>query len=276
MALELTVYGNKGLRQMSDVDVLVRKEDRIKAFSALKANGYRPAPMKSALHKLIKYNMGKHLPALNRKGFSLELHHELFGTAGNRLTGMLIDTSVEMDLHGRKIYIPEPQILFLYLVRHLHTHELNNDSQLRLYADLAVMARNHMKEIMNSRLIELADEAGMNEALAGKLTILKEFFGIEIPIKPDEFINEWSTGDTVDRFIFFLRNPKGNAPAGSRNYRNIIREVPGLHRKIIFVLGDLFPTIEFMKQRYSCKSSLKALLYYPHRLGKLLWLVKSA
>jgi hypothetical protein len=116
----------------------------------------------------------------------------------------------------------------------------------------------------------------MNEALAGKLTILKEFFGIEIPIKPDEFINEWSTGDTVDRFIFFLRNPKGNAPAGSRNYRNIIREVPGLHRKIIFVLGDLFPTIEFMKQRYSCKSSLKALLYYPHRLGKLLWLVKSA
>jgi hypothetical protein len=44
---------------------------------------------------------------------------------------------------------------------------------------------------------------------------------------------------------------------------------------MFFVLGDLFPTLEFMKNRYKCSSSLKALLQYPLRFGKLWYLIKG-
>jgi hypothetical protein len=39
-------------------------------------------------------------------------------------------------------------------------------------------------------------------------------------------------------------------------------------------LGDLFPSVSFMKNRYKCKNTWKVLLYYPHRIGKVLWLFR--
>jgi hypothetical protein len=42
----------------------------------------------------------------------------------------------------------------------------------------------------------------------------------------------------------------------------------------LYVLGDLFPSISFMKNRYKCKSTWRVLFYYPHRVGKILWLFR--
>jgi hypothetical protein len=39
-----------------------------------------------------------------------------------------------------------------------------------------------------------------------------------------------------------------------------------------FLAGDIFPSLNWMKKRHNC-GTLKALLYYPQRLGKLVWLM---
>ena len=78
MALELSIYGNRGLRQMSDADVLMSKEDCIKSRNILISEGYRSLQVKSIFHKLIFTEIGKHLPSLIKEDFSFELHHELF------------------------------------------------------------------------------------------------------------------------------------------------------------------------------------------------------
>jgi hypothetical protein len=51
------------------------------------------------------------------------------------------------------------------------------------------------------------------------------------------------------------------------------KSLRGIRRKLIFITGDLFPSIEFMKNRYGCSTSFSALLRYPHRLGKILWVI---
>ena len=275
MALETTVYGNRGLRQMSDVDVLVTKEDSIKAYKTLIRSGYVALPVKSVLYKLIIKHIGKHLPSLIRNGFSLELHHDLFGRE-NSLTRKLYDTSLETELSGKKVYIPSPQIFFLYLIKHLYSHEINNESQLRLYTDLVVLLEKHRDEIINAELPVLASEAGMTSILAWKLELLRDLWGISFPGWLNEFTDKWYNPDSINKFIFFLKSPKDNpATDKSLSYRSIIKDIPGIHRKIIFVLGDMFPTITFMKKRYGCKSARGAVLHYPHRLGKLMWLIKS-
>ena len=92
----------------------------------------------------------------------------------------------------------------------------------------------------------------------------------------EDFIDKWYNPDTIKKFVFFLKSPKKKFSSGNALiYRNAIHEIPGLHRKILFVLGDLFPTLTFMKRRYKCNSKLKALIYYPHRLGKILWLIRK-
>jgi hypothetical protein len=274
-ALELMVYGNSGLRQMTDADVLLSHDDCLPARKILMDNDFASLPLKSVFHKPIIAYSGKHLPTLTRNGFAIELHHELFGTAKNVLTRMLYNNSTMVKINGETAFLPLPQIFFLYLVKHLYLHEMNNESQLRLYADLVVLIEKFREEIINFDLLEYANRAGMQEILAWRLEPLRDLWGISFPECINEFINKWYNPASVNKFVFFLKSPKGNPPENrSLLYRNTLNEIPGFHRKFLFVLGDLFPAIEFMKKRYSCRSALKAILYYPVRWGKLWYLVK--
>jgi hypothetical protein len=277
MALELSVYGNAGLRQMTDVDVLMTREDCLKARKVLMNNEFVSLPVKSVFHKPILADTGKHLPTLIRNDFLFELHHELFGAGKNILTKMLYEASHEIVIKGEKSFLPEPQIFFLYLVKHLYLHEMNNESQLRLYADLVVLIEKHRDEIINYELLEYAIQAGMQEILAWRLEPLRDLWGISFPDWVNDFINKWYNPDSINRFVFFLKSPKDN-PSGDRAwlYRHHLSEIPGFHRKALYVFGDLFPTFDFMKKRYDCRSRWKALLYYPLRWGKLWYLVKGA
>lgn len=276
LALELTDYGNEGLRQMSDVDVLISHEQCIKARKILLRNGYTSLPVKSVFHKFIITSSGKHLPSLIRNGTSVEIHRELFGRNKNKLTRLLYDSSSEIELRGEKAYIPSPQIFFLYLVRHLWRHEMNNESQLRLYTDLVVLIDNYGDEIINYNLLIYASQAGLSEIVACKLELIRDLWGKDFPEWINTFIDKWHKEDSRDMFNFFLRSPKGN-PVINRasNYRYTINEIPGIHRRFFFVIGDLFPSINFMKKRYGLSSSWKALFYYPHRIGKIWWLIKK-
>lgn len=275
MALENSVYGNAGLRQMSDVDILIARDECINARNILIQNGYESLPVKSLFHNLIILDIGKHLPSLIKNGASIEIHHELFGDRNNDLTRLFYNSSFEVEIGGQKTHIPQPQIFFLYLVRHLYRHELNNESQLRLYTDLVVMIEKYGDKIINSELLKLASKAGMQEILAQRLQALRDLWGFKFPEFIDVFIDVSSNAESINKFLFFLKSPKENqAPDNSGFYSQTISGIPGLHRKALYILGDIFPTIRFMKRRYGTKSTWKVLLFYPHRIGKLWWLFK--
>jgi hypothetical protein len=275
LALENSVYGNAGLRQMSDVDILIDKKECIKARNILISNGYVSLPVKSFFHKLIITNIGKHLPSLIKNGTRVEIHHELFDGNKRELTKMLFDNSYEIILNEERAYIPQPQIFFLYLIKHLYLHEMNNESQLRLYTDLVVLIEKYKDEIITSKLLEYASNAEMSEILAWRLELLRDFWGISFPEWLDDFIDKWNNPDAIKIFIDFLKSPKDNPPNNkSRFYRHVVGDIPGMSRKILFLLGDIFPSVSFMKKRYKCSSTMKVLFYYLHRLGKILWLFK--
>jgi hypothetical protein len=276
LALELTVYGNRGLRQMTDSDILISRGDYLKAQSVLMENGYDSTPVKSGFHKPIIEWTGKHLPSLLKNGTSIDLHIELFGGSRNDLTADLMNTAIEIKADREKAYIPGPRLFFLFLVKHLYQHELNGESQLRLYADLVVLLEKYRDDIICYDLIGDASKAGLSRVLAWKLEPLRDLLGISFPEWIDNFIDKWFHPDSINTFVCFLKSPKGNkVERPGLVYRNTLREVPGLHRKIMFLLGDLFPTISFMKKRYKLKSSAKALLYYSVRFGKIFWLIRK-
>jgi hypothetical protein len=276
MALELSVYDNEGIRQMTDVDILISRDKCMKARKILMDNGFVSLPVKSIFYNFILADLGKHLPSLIKNGTSVEIHHELFGGRGTMLTRMLIETSYELRLKGEKVFIPQPQLFFLYLVKHLYLHEINNESQLRLYTDLVVLIEKHRDRVINYDLLEYASQADLSEILACRLELLRDIWGVDFPSWIDDLIDRWHDPRSIDKFAFFLKSPKDNSPLNKAwLYRNAIREIPGIHRKFIFIVGDIFPTIKFMKERYNCNSGLKVLLYYPYRLGKILYLLKK-
>lgn len=274
MALELMVYGNRGLRQMSDADVLTAHNDCMRAYRALTRHGFVSLPVKSVFHRLILDYYGKHLPPVIKNGYAVEIHHALFGSGKEALTGQLYATASGINIGDKIAFVPAPQILFLYLLKHLQKHEMSNDSQLRLYTDLVVMIEKYGQEILNEELLNLSEKAEMNQLLASKLWLLQEFWDLSYPAGMIGFINKWKADNLTEKFLFFLKSPKNN-PVQDKSvpYRSILKDIPGFHRKVLFVMGDLVPTLTFMKKRYNC-SGFKALMYYPHRLGKLVWLVR--
>jgi hypothetical protein len=276
MALELTEYGNKGLRQMTDVDIYIDNKQCMQARDIFLENGFESLPLKSPLHKSILTYTGKHLPSLIKDGASIEIHHKLFGDKKNTLTQLLAKESVKASLNSQRVFVPAPRLFFLYLVRHLQGHEMNNESQLRLYTDLYILLDKYGDQIIDFDLLELVTKAGMSDILAWKLQLLRDFWGLALPGWINEFIEERYHPDTVNRFVFFLKHPKHNPPLNKAFlYRQIVKDIPGLYRKILFLTGDIFPSFTFMKKRYNCNSNLEALIHYPPRIGKVWWLIKK-
>ena len=75
-------------------------------------------------------------------------------------------------------------------------------------------------------------------------------------------------------FMNHLTHPGAVEPIGQKEmFRRNLKSLSGARKKIIFILGDVFPSVGFMKKRYGCRSALTAILHYPHRLGKLLWIL---
>ncbi|HLN20212.1 MAG TPA: nucleotidyltransferase family protein [Bacteroidales bacterium] len=273
-ALELIVYGNNGLRQMSDIDLLLTKEDCMKAYRLLQEKGFKPLEIKSVFHRSIISYIGKHLPSLIRGGMSVELHHRLFDEEDENLTSLLYESSKPFDLSGVTVYLPDLAVFFLYLVKHLDSHELTNESQLRLHADLVVLLERFYDMIISEDLLKYTAGAGLDKALASKLQLLAEFWEFGFPAFMQEFISINYDESRRGKFIYFLRRPKNNPRVEKSSlYRKNLGKIPGLHRKFLYVAGDLFPTLTFMKERYRCSSALKAALYYPHRWGKIMWLL---
>lgn len=276
MALELSVYGNMGLRQMNDIDILVPHEQCMEARRVLLKNGFQSIPLKSPLYNLIMPYYGKHLPELIKGGIYIEIHHELFSGADHFLTERMLINSTETTFKNSSVLIPPVREFFLYLVNHLDKHENNGESQLRLYTDLFCMVDKYGEELLDTVLFKEAEAAGFEEILAAKLFLLKQYWGIYIPQALEILINEKTPDNTSHLFRTFLAQPKGHPVLYNRaeNYRQTIKQITGFHRKIIFIAGDLFPTLRFMKKRYNTRSKLKAILYYPHRLGKLIYLIR--
>jgi hypothetical protein len=222
MALEHTLYGSRGLRQMTDNDILIRQDDAIKAWLLLQENGFSHELIKSPLHKNIMADIGKHLPALYKNGYAVEIHHKLFGHRKDISgSGDPVDSAIEVDINGTKGWILSKEFQMMHLIDHFEKHAREGAVQMRQYADIILLDKKS---------------------------------GVEIS---DSFI--------ADPLQF-------NKPEYRRAaYKEAIRYIKPEFR-LRYIAGDIFPSVEWMKDRYRCRG-IKALLYYPLRMGKLLWLL---
>jgi hypothetical protein len=223
MALEHTVYGAKGLRQMNDNDILVKREDAIKSWHLLQQEGFSHELIKSALHEKILADIDKHLPTLSRNGYSIDIHNQLSDSmvANNKHFNDPFNEAVEIFIGNTKAFIPSKVTHLMFLSAHFEKHATEGNCQLRMYTD-----------------IKLLDETSTIRV-------------------PDHFIS----------------NPKqeNNPHYRKTAYKSNLRALSSKHR-LRYITGDIFPSVKWMKKRYSC-SGLKAMLYYPHRIFKLLWLI---
>ncbi len=325
LALEHTVYGSRGLRQMSDADLLVAPSDALRARDILVRDGFRSMRLKSPLYRHIILDLGNHLPELRRGGVSVDLHYRLFGPEAEEMVARAIADSETITAGESRLRVLPPMIAFLALVGHIYKHGIKGEFQMRLWTDIYLLLARDGEKILTPELPAAAEEAGIALETGTVLAVMERVWGVKMPaairslldgpggragIPADNKISESATnarpgdngrgesatnarsgehirsqsaacetpgvesGEAVAaRFMHNLMHPGAVESISQREMftRNLAAlKSPG--KKLIFILGDIFPSVGFMKRRYGCRSTLKAVLFYPHRLGKLGWI----
>jgi len=274
LALEHSVYGSGGLRQMSDADLLVSPGDALRARDVIASLGYESRPLKSPLYRRILPDLGNHLPEMHRGGISVDLHHRLFGAMATALTEEAVNAPGTVTAAGTTCNVLPPRISFLSLVAHLQKHDIKGEFQLRLYCDIYLLLIKYSSDILTSQMNAEARMAGIEEEVKVVLYLMKVLYDFDVP---EEFTANVRT-ELIDmsRFLVNLENPGYAEPVSAAEfYRRNLGAINGTYGKLIFIAGDLFPSIRFMKNRYGCRTAFGASLRYPHRLGKIFIILKA-
>jgi hypothetical protein len=254
---------------MNDNDILIKPDEALKAWNLLQQAGFSNEPLKSPLHKKIMTGIGKHLPSLYKEGYAIEIHHRLHAS-GNwyRATDDRRQRAKGMGQGARGNTDDPSSVSTFGLQPATRNPQQLTDHRFPLSVDPFETSREIL--IGGTKAYILSEEMQLRY-LIDHFERHKEEGSCQFRLYTDiKLLDKNSKIEIPDSFI---QNPiQENKPRYRKKaYRSTLYEIPPKQR-LRFLIGDIFPSVKWMKTRYKC-GGLKALFYYPVRLAKLIWLI---
>lgn len=256
------IYGDIGLRSMSDIDLLVKKEDLSLAKKTIYDLNY--THKKHIFSEEWHIENHHHLPPYIHKEKSLivEIHWHITGKSFDLNIKKWFERAKYAELYGCPILIPAPEDMVIHLCIHLYNHGYDSKMLLRELCDIYEILNHYREEIDWKQFKNEIDVYGLHKPVYSVLHLLKKFYGNdEIPFRIENI--EKSHVDL--RLVKILEK------------RMIIEDsifssVPGdlikslgvnkIREKIRLLLPIVFPTREDMSKRYLVHSSSKKIYFY--------------
>jgi hypothetical protein len=179
-ALALTVYGSFVARPMSDVDLLVSRDDALRARDALLEAGWTSGATKESAF----YEGHHHLPPLvdgTGTGTSLELHTSLFFHGHPfALTSDDIRARAErVAVRGRMVLVPSVHDQLLHLCLHFAWSHMMATGAWRAFRDLDALLKTERVEWKS--FTKLAKESRGGSACYWTFRLARTLAGITVP-----------------------------------------------------------------------------------------------
>ena len=269
------VYGNIALRSMSDVDLLVKKDDLEKTVQVLKCCGYAGS-YDFQVEKEIAVSVNHHLPPLvGPDKLQLEIHWTLFDytyfEARDQDEEQVVETwqrAQPAAIESAPCLMLAPEDLFLHLCIHLSRQHVFN-MRMRHLLDLRKVCERYGGAFDWEVMYQRARQWQVDRSVLLTVALAERLIGLAIPERmkrilktegPDPNILEW-----VEERIL-MESPDLKLPRFAA--RNSLREKAGV------LLRQFFPTPAVLARRYFLglnPADLKIYLSYPkhwYLLGK--------
>lgn len=266
--LATAVYENIGLRGMSDIDLLVKKEDLLRAEEAVlhlrgEPEQYNRIVLDSSCH------FGYKLPD---QGLRVEIHWSLVSANMPFLIDVegLWKRAQPLSSGQNNALALSPEDLLLHLCLHAAKHTFN--LQIRMLCDLGEVISNYGDEMNWEILVDRAQLWGACRALYSFLWLSRELLEADIPLN---LLNKIKPGDFDDHNLELIINQLFK-DTGKRPVKNPSRaaaklnEQKGLSSKLALIRNRVLLSKEEMAIRYPAPAhSGRIYLYYPLRLIKI-------
>ncbi|RZB30197.1 MAG: hypothetical protein SRB1_02477 [Desulfobacteraceae bacterium Eth-SRB1] len=273
-ALAETVYGNPALRPMSDVDLLVKKENLRQADELLKKVGYSPADRSvdnvdftSTYLTTLDYRN----PAKNSPSFHVHWHFVNSTIPNESYIGHIKMDNIWQDavktiIADTETWVMAPHHLLIHLSEHALrvTHSLN---KLSYFCDIDRAINYYGKGLDWDLLIQDTLKFNLNKMVYTTLYFSRYFIKANVPedvllkLKPKRF----SISEKI-----FMRKTAENKRAPGMSYLIHLSMNKGLVKKMKFVGKTLFPPKDILAQRSYISEADMNYRYYLNRIKEVL------
>jgi Uncharacterised nucleotidyltransferase len=263
-ALSELVYGDIGLRPMSDVDLLVRRTDAEHAEALFINEGYRRAvipEVRPGFDRLFRVDTP--LQAKPPSNCVIEIHWYL---SGPLFVSRYVDhtaiwqRAVPVSIVGQPAYTLDPEDWVLHLTAHaFFTHR---SIRLQNILDLDRLIRYLGSGLDWGKLIEIGRAFHWLPAVAALLPPCIELLDTPIPQEVIQEAKSYRISRMEHRLLAWWLTP------GRPNRQHVFPDwaiLPGIMPRLRVIWSFLFPGREFMEAQYPKRSTWKAPLVHLQR-----------
>jgi len=259
--LATQVYGDIGLRPMSDLDLLCRKEDEPRIWELLKRLGARPSMEKGGFNNATDERVVEHTshapPWVLDRVARIEIHYHLL--AGNlpddrALQQALWEQASTHEWEGLEIRSLGLEHQVLHLAVHLHKHALEERFALYWVSDLRELLRARGPSLDGQALSALARELGYERELRDVMVFLGE----------EARLGACLPGPSRLSFGTLLRSRESGSARGLGRLSKLrgVRMAGGAWDQVRFLGGLAFPRRAKMAARHPSAGPLGISLWY--------------
>ena len=262
------VYDDIAMRPMVDIDILVKKEDVSQMEKILKSLNYGTNPIVKS--KFIEIKEHFHLPAFIHRinHIMIELHTHIHES--DSLLKLDISTFWENKIPVKdftdNIGMLSPENLLQHLCMHIHEHYKSKKIRLSHFYDIVKVIEKYNNHGLDwNKFINGVVKFNLRAAIYPYLYLVQKHFITEIPSIISSHYNEVDK-DNYDKYFndVLLTNPLLSKEQTVIKQEELSR-IKGFKNKLVYILGDLFPSRRFMIRRYQIKNKNLFIFYYVKR-----------
>lgn len=235
------LYPNTYLRQMTDLDILIDKDNKSKTKSLLKSIGYK------------EFEGGKkHFSMVKKPAINLEIHLKIFENDWNECFSDVWENAEEKS---KNLYIMSNEDLILHNIMHSAEHLLSAGIGIRAITDLYVLKKAYPEVLISENFLSKLDNYGLTDFF----NVINNTCQVWFEGKDDSSLNKMA-----ENFLLLSNNFGTNKDVAIQYAYDIADSEDS--RFMIF-LKLFFPSYKNMCKRFKILESIKILL-------PVFWLVR--
>jgi hypothetical protein len=261
--LAQTVYSNPALRPLRDLDILVHSETLPIVLGTLKESGYVSPKVETRPGTTVAYESQMMFVRREQLRTQLEIHWSLIDSPHYQhhlSLDWFWQTARPLEISRVSTLMLGPEALVLYLCAHLLLHHGGND--LLWLNDIAEVIRHYRAELDWDELMERA-----------------QLYGLVIPLQQilTRVASDWSapiSANVIERLValpvsreemraFKLFRAQAQPP--TQRLLADLASIPSWRQRLVFGWSNIFPSRDYMRQRYHTSNPLLLILSYPYR-----------
>ena len=259
-ALAHALYGDPALRPMMDLDLLMPSSYQMRVSDLLAQQGYS-SPTELAKGFGERFSNYQGFERGGNRPSHLEIHWHLFKSPYycERIPiDWFWDRTMEISIGGARARVFDPNAQLVHLCAHFALH--HQAARLLWSYDIARFLTRYGSKLDWSQVIDAAKRFGLSQAIELSLARVVETW--QIPLPADVFQRLRAARPTLGQRIAFAML---TAPRGEARVILDTLSAPDLSGRLAFGLRHIFPSAEYMRERYRIREMRLLPLYYARR-----------